>query len=42
MLTAGPEGGLWVTVEGADVHQLTARISALCDVLTEATRVDGN
>lgn len=42
MLTAGPDGALWVTVDGADVEELTARISALCDVLMEATHVDGN
>jgi hypothetical protein len=32
-LTAGPDGAVWVTVEGADVAQLAARISAVCDVL---------
>lgn len=32
-LSAGPDGELWVTVDGADIHQLAARISAVCDVL---------
>lgn len=39
-LTAGPDGTVWVTVEGADVAQLAARINAVCDVLnrTRPTR----
>jgi hypothetical protein len=32
-LTAGPDGALWVTVDGADIQQLADRISAVCDVL---------
>lgn len=32
-LTAGADGALWVIVDGADVEQLAARISAVCDVL---------
>jgi hypothetical protein len=32
-LTAGTDGALWVTVDGADVQQITARINAVCDVL---------
>lgn len=35
-LAAGPDGALWVTVDGADVQQLAARISAVCDVLIPA------
>jgi len=35
-LTAGPDGALWVTVDGADVQQLVAKISAVCDVLIPA------
>jgi hypothetical protein len=35
-LTTGPDGALWVTVDGADVQQLAARISAVCDVLIRA------
>ena len=31
-LTTGTDGALWVTVDGADVHQVAARISAVCDV----------
>jgi hypothetical protein len=34
--TAGPDGAVWVTVEGADVAQLAARISAVCDLLNRA------
>jgi hypothetical protein len=37
-LTAGPDGALWVTVDGADVQQLAARIDAVCDVLIRAQR----
>ncbi|MFF4594160.1 hypothetical protein [Amycolatopsis sp. NPDC001319] len=33
-LVAGPDGALWVTVDGVDVEQLAASISAVCDVLT--------
>jgi hypothetical protein len=33
-LTAGPDGALWITVDGVDAQQLAAKISALCDVLT--------
>jgi hypothetical protein len=32
-LTAGPDGALWVVVDGADVNQLAARINAACDAL---------
>jgi len=35
-LTAGADGTLWVTVDGADVREVAARISALCDVLNRA------
>jgi hypothetical protein len=35
-LMAGPDGALWVTVDGADVQQLAARITAVCDVLISA------
>jgi hypothetical protein len=35
-LTAGPDGALWVTVDGTDVQQLAARISAVCDALITA------
>jgi hypothetical protein len=35
-LTAGPDGALWVTVDGADVQQVAARISAVCDMLIPA------
>ncbi len=34
-LTAGPDGTLWVTVNGADIQQLADKISAVCDVLTQ-------
>ena len=36
MLTAGPDSAVWVTVEGADVAQVAARISAVYDVLNRA------
>jgi hypothetical protein len=35
-LRAGPDGALWVGVDGADVQELAARISAVCDALTRA------
>lgn len=35
-LTMGPDGALWITVDGTDVQQLAARISAVCDALITA------
>ena len=32
-LTVGPDGALWVTVDGADVHEVSAKIGAVCAVL---------
>lgn len=33
MLTAASDGALWVTVDGADVEELAAKISAVCEAL---------
>lgn len=35
-LTAGPDGALWVAVDGADVRQVATRINAVCDGLIRA------
>ena len=35
-LTMGPDGTLWVAVEGADAQQLADRLRAVCDVLNRA------
>lgn len=35
-LTAGSDGAVWVNVDGVDVHEVAARISAVCDVLNRA------
>lgn len=35
-LTAVPDGALWVAVEGADLHEVAARINAACDALLRA------
>ncbi len=35
-LAASPDGALWVTVDGADVQQVAAKISAVCDALISA------
>ncbi len=32
-LTATPDGALWVAVDGADIQELAARITAACDAL---------
>jgi hypothetical protein len=35
-LTAAPDGALWVAVDGADLHEVAARINATCDALLRA------
>jgi hypothetical protein len=32
-LIAGPDGALWVAVDGADLREVAARINAACDAL---------
>lgn len=32
-LTAGPDGALWVAVDGTDIQQVASRINAACEVL---------
>lgn len=40
--TAGPGGAPWVSVEGADIQELSNNISAICGVLNvSATRSQG-
>ena len=38
MLRKGPDGSLWLGVDGADLSQVTARISAVRDALTRPQR----
>ncbi|MFF1610939.1 hypothetical protein ACFVYA_24435 [Amycolatopsis sp. NPDC058278] len=38
-LTPGPDGALWVTVDGADLQEVAAKIGAICDALLPATPV---
>lgn len=35
-LTAGSDGTLWIVVDGADIHEVAAKISAVCDSLIPA------
>ncbi|MCK2239408.1 MULTISPECIES: hypothetical protein [unclassified Crossiella] len=35
-LAAEQDSGLWLSVDGADVHQVAARISAVCGLLSPA------
>lgn len=32
--TTGPDGALWITIHGADVQEVAAKINAVCAVLT--------
>lgn len=38
-LTAGRDGALWVVVDGVDVDDVAARISAVCDSLIQGRRL---